>query len=29
MAKGYDEVNPFDFGMTIDNVLLVFELRGV
>ena len=25
---GYDKINPFEFGLTIDDVLLVFELRN-
>ena len=25
----YDVVNPFDFGLQVDDVLLLFEIRGV
>jgi len=29
MVKGYETVNPFDYGLEIDDMLLIFELRSV
>ena len=29
MMEGYDKVNPFEWGLTIDDMLLIYQLKAL